>query len=530
MKIKQQTINLDMDFNVKERKKIAVFKEIEMNKRITNDLKLEFPKETSKVVQVDERINSDIPKLHLNPDSEKMRLKYPQNCLSSVVPKTSVRQSPSLILMELQQAKLYLARSTCGISDIRASILLLKSMITKEEAMLEKSRERLRLNAAKVSSLEENLRKSMTELELLKDGQSKHQKNSENISNQITKLGLEKEGFKKTTEVAKADAARLVSDTERIKIGIKAVESAETALLTEKAAMSHNHHQKDEHKLSSGVTLSLVEYSQLICKARQSDEKSKKTTQTAMARVREASQSNHNLQVMFEEAIAEVGASRKALQEARRREEAANRGKLAAEEALQRLISKQNSNICTTAKTVVESNRVMLKEVLEREDLANRGKLAIDKDLPLWIFKQKHRIRSVQNSAKFKNPSSVAIRTETKMLDVNGMSLIGAGRSRRLSIGQILSMKLMDTEEYEKEITGRTTERPRISLGQLLSQRNQLMSPTRINKNTSCTKFTSKRRKFGFICLSLILAKQNKSRKNQRQAWSLQSNCRALVM
>ncbi|XP_020588202.1 WEB family protein At2g38370-like isoform X2 [Phalaenopsis equestris] len=508
----QQTINVDTDFIAKEREKIAVLKELEINKQIANDLKLKLPKETSEFVQVADRLNSGIPKLHLNIDDE-----YLQNRACLVAPKTHARRSPNLILMELQKAKMNLASSTCGISGIRASIVLLKSMIAKEEAILEKSHESLRLNTAKVSFLEENLRKSTAELKLIEDAQSKHHKNLGITSNQITRLQLEKEGFKKIAEAAKADAARLLSEIEEIKIGIKAAEAAEAALLTEKAALSPNDSQ-NEHKLPSRITLSFEEYSELVSKARLSDEKSKKTIEIALARVRKASQSNHKLYMTVEEAIADVGASRKALKEAQKREEAANSEKLAAEEALHRWILKPKNSICAKATTEVESNRVMLKEALKREELvASRGKLAVNEDFPLWIFKQKHKISSVQNFTKFKNSTLVRRRMETRMLDVNGMSLINTGRSRRLSIGEILSIKLMDSEENEKENSERTIGRHRISLGQLLTQRNQLMSPSRNNVNNACTKFTLKKRKFGFMCLSLILANQNKSRKNQRQ-------------
>ncbi|PKU71355.1 WEB family protein [Dendrobium catenatum] len=512
MKIKQQAINLEIDFILKERENIVVLKELEMKKRIANDLKLQLPKETSKSIQVADRINSDFLKLRLNPDAEKTRPNYLQKCASSVVLTTSVRKSPSLILMELQQAKMNLARSTCGISGIRASVEQLKSMIAKEEAMLEKSRERLRLDTAKVLTLEENLKKSTAELKLIQDAQSRHHKTSEGVSKRITELGLEKEGFKMIAEVAKADAARLISGIDHMKTCIKAAEAAQVALVAEK------------------VTLSFEEYTQLICKGRQSDEKSKKTIEAAMARVREASQSNHSLHMKIEEAIAEAGASRKALKEAQKREEVANREKLAAEEALEIWLSKQKNNMNAMATTAVESNREMLKEELEREELENSGKLSGDEDLPWWTIKQKQKTRSVQNSTKFKNSNAVPHRTETRILDVNGMSLATTGRPRRLSIGQILTIKLMDTEEYEKGIGERAIERPRISLGQLLSQRHELMSPTRTNVNNACTKFSRKRKMFGFICLSLILAKQNKRGKNRRRAWSLQSNCRALVM
>ncbi|KAG0469125.1 hypothetical protein HPP92_018453 [Vanilla planifolia] len=469
IKIHQQTAKLEMELTVKERQSIATIEELETAKRIINNLNL--LKGNSKPNQVSHTSNSCIINMHLSQDAEEIRLNDFQKDAFLLPQRTIPKSSPGLMLVELQQAKMNLRRATCGISNIRVCVELLKNNIVEEQTLLEKAHQRLRLHTTKLSTLKENLTKSKMELQLIKDAQTKHEKNSAIFSSQIKDVSLEKKEFLKITEAAKVEAAKLGLDIVQTKA---AIEAAEAISLAEKEAANNN------LRACCGVTLSLKDYAQLICKVQGAEEKSKKAIETALAQLNVTRQSNLLLQTKLKKAIADAKASKKLLKVALKREDDANREKLAAEEALQRVF--------------------LLKKV-----------------------------SSTQNNTKFKKFTSTSDRTETRMLDMNGVSLITNGRLKSFSIGQILDMKL-DFEGHEKGISGRRSGRGRVTLGQILSQKPKFMSPTKAVVNKSSTKFSSHRRKFGFIGLSLLLPNQKKNNKQQLFGWILRSNCRALVL
>ncbi|XP_024032229.1 WEB family protein At2g38370-like, partial [Morus notabilis] len=87
---------------------------------------------------------------------------------------------------------------------------------------------------------------------------------------------------------------------------------------------------------STGITLTFEGYSSLVRRARDAEELSKKRVVDAMEQVDDANISNMEILKKVEEATEEVKTSRKALEEALSTVEAANKGKLAVEEALRK--------------------------------------------------------------------------------------------------------------------------------------------------------------------------------------------------
>jgi hypothetical protein len=81
-----------------------------------------------------------------------------------------------------------------------------------------------------------------------------------------------------------------------------------------------------------------------------------------------------------------------------------------------------------------------------------------------------------------------------------------------LSIGQILSMKLMGPDEYDKSVwNDKTTEATNISLGQILNRSGVLCKEDMAARK----KVKGKRKKFALNGLSVLLAKQSKSKKKR---------------
>jgi hypothetical protein len=86
-----------------------------------------------------------------------------------------------------------------------------------------------------------------------------------------------------------------------------------------------------------------------------------------------------------------------------------------------------------------------------------------------------------------------------------------------LSIGQILSRKLMMPDEFEGGmINGRGSMKRKVSLGQMLGKQNYDPSfefDRQAEKENGQKQFSPKRKKFGFGRFSLLLTKQQKKKK-----------------
>ncbi|KAL5740255.1 hypothetical protein ACOSQ2_029435 [Xanthoceras sorbifolium] len=484
-KVEEQASKLEKDLIVKEKETLEVLKELETTKLMVEELKLKLQKEASEVNVTLESNADDKDVTPVVNEAEKENHEnikdVHQNLMGGL--DTLPSSAPGLILKELKQAKLNLSRTTSDLADIRASVESLNKKLEKERVSLEKTRERLSLNSSKVSSLEEELNQTKMKLQMAKDASGSD--SSGDISRELHRLSSEAEQFKKMGETARSEVLRAISEIEQTKTRIKtaeirlvaarkmkeaarateAVALAEIKALSNSECSSGNILQKPE-----GVTLSYEEYSSLTSKARDAEELSKRRVVDAMLQVDGANVSKMEILKRVEEATEEVKTTKKALEAALNRVEAANRGKLAVEEALRN-----------------------------------------------WRSENAQKRRSVQNSTKFKTSCSSQHRRDSLMLDVNGLNLVSDESNPvlkpTLSIGQILSRKLLPPEEFEMAEKGNT--KRKVSLGQILSKQNGEMPSSRKadKENGSKQQFSGKRKKFGFARFSLLLAKQNKKKK-----------------
>lgn len=469
---------------MKERETLDVLKELESTKRIVEELKARLQKEATEVVAVPD-VTSENIKVDHSIEPVKQTPETLETHLDLVAPTSPAAPSPGLILMELQQAKVNLNRTTTDLTGIRASVESLNRKFEKEKLSLEKTRERLTSNSAKILSLEEELNRTRLKLQVTIDAEIKGHENPMDVSKELQQLSSEAEQFKKMAEAAKSEVSKTMAEIEQTKTSIRTAEirwhaakkmeeaarAAEAAALTEiKALASSENSVTGSLGKPVGVTLSFEEYTSLTRRAREADELSNKRIEAAMLQVNEAEASKRVILKQVEEASEEVKTSRKVLEEALLRVEAANRGKLAVEEALRK-----------------------------------------------WRSERGQRRRSVHSSTKFKNSYPAHHRRDSRVLDVSGANL-PADRAKNdwkppLSIGQILSRKLMLPEDSETDMFERRAEKPKVSLGQMLSKRNAAFSPQR--ETVTHKQFSAKRKRFGFVRISHLLVKQNKKKKKQ---------------
>ncbi|KAK8571449.1 hypothetical protein V6N13_047137 [Hibiscus sabdariffa] len=481
-KLEEQAEQLEKDLIAKERETLDVLKELETTKLTVEELKLKLQKEASGVNVTFEKNVDDMKEA----EKENLQVGHP-NLAGSLSPHP--QPAPSLILMELKQAKLNLSRTTNDLADIRGSVDSLNKKLEKERISLEKTRERLNQNSSKISSLEEELSQTRLKLQVAKDAEIKSgADNPLDISRELQRLSSEAEQFKKIGQAARSEVSRAISEIEQTKTRIKTTEmrlhaakkmkeaarAAEAVALAEiKTLLRKESSTGVPVQKVEGVTISFEEYNALMCKAQNAEELSAQKVVDAMVQVDEAKVSKMEILKKVEEATEEIRTSKKALEEALNRVEAANKGKLAVEEALRK-----------------------------------------------WRSEHGQKRRFVHNSTKFKNSCSSHNRKDSRLFDVNGLNLISDDPTPvlkpTLSIGQILSRKLLLPEDFENEMLAeKGAMKRKVSLGQMLGKQNGdfITDSQKAERESGHKQFSGKRKKFGFARFSLLLAKHNKKKK-----------------
>ncbi|KAL8214800.1 hypothetical protein R6Q57_004249 [Mikania cordata] len=443
-KAEEQALQLANDLVVKERETLEVLKELEATKATVEELKVKLQKESAMisltVSDQDSREGNDNNTLETQSADNSLM------CPSS---------APGLILMELKQAKLNLTRTTSDLADIRSTVEAYNKMIEKERLELEKTGIRLSSYSSKASNFKPDV----------------------DFPKEIHRLTYETDEFKRVGEVAKSEVLRAMNQIKQTKRNLKTAEirliaarkMKEAARATEALARSEMKSISKSQTLSEGegVTLTFEEYSSLKLKAQEADEALNRKVNESMVKVNESEFSKSDILNRVEEAAEEVKNSKKVLEEALSKVEAANKEKLKAEEALRKW----------------------------RSDHGQKRK------------------STVQSATKFKNASCRT--TNIRLLDVNGSHLgsniSGPVLRPTMSIGQILSRKLLLTEEY----SGKTETKKKVSLAQMLKK------PTNNGgggygggDDGDGKRRSGKRKKFGFGKISFLVAKPSKKKKH----------------
>ncbi|KAI0497301.1 hypothetical protein KFK09_020526 [Dendrobium nobile] len=442
-----------MVLNVQEQadqlEKGLFIKEPEVPKRVLDDFESQLQKEeTSEINKIPGPQSSGVK-------FRPVTLKEKENILINAV--TDRGQSSGSILDELELAKMNLSRTTCDLTKIRAFIETLYNEIESERTIQEKTPEKLSSLGTIVSFLEEDLKKTTLKLQITKEANDNLHRNPVDISREIEHLRSQTEEFRQTATAAKSEASNLTCEIEKMQAGIKTAEMRKLAAKkmeeAAKAAEAVAITRIKDIMRDKNSTLALPVEKNLMAVTNE-DSSGKKIEVPSMVDVETSNLSKLELLAKVKEAAEEVKTSRKVLEDALNRLEAANSEKLAAEGAFWRW--------------------------------------------PLYGEK----IHS--SSPKFKNY------TYSRMLEFNGFNLAShtskSGFKHALSIGEILSKKLMGLEGYEhaiREICEMPDEKDKVSLGQILNRKLELLPPLVVD-GFVCKQqpLKRKRKKFGFVGLS----------------------------
>lgn len=495
----EEAAQLEMDLILKEKETLHVLQELEMAKKIVDALKLRLQKEVPEATKmpvgnsddttiqlvpgteehcpsdIEEDVGMDAASVGANQSQENLTMITSDFEKDVGIDDSSIptNQSPRRrIPVELKQVKENLTKTTSNLADIRTSIRVLNMKIREEKLLLEKSQEKLTANAALISSLEEDHDQTATELQRAKDLESENCEDSLNILQEIKQFNSEIEQSKKTNE-----ASELASEIEHTKASIKTVElrwlaarkmeeaakAAEAMALADIKALICSNKAILDLQNTCGVTLSMEEYMALASKAQEVDRNSRKELETVMLQVDQVSMSKAELLAKVEEAMTEAKKCKKALEDA-----------------------------------------------LKRAEVANRAKLEVEDALRKWRSEHGQQSHSAHNSTKFKK--------DFMIIDPKSSSSSGP-----LSIGQILSMKLAGPESLEQHEIGsweKENEKPSVSLGQMLNKRHGVcLMSQRLDENRH---LSIKRTKLGFVGLPHLLVKQGKKNMKKRHSSSIE--------
>lgn len=442
-KVEAQAAALEKDLLAKERETLGVLRELEATKQFVEGLKLKLVKEVSECMA--------------SPESS------PLGTLS-VCP----APSPGLILMELNQAKLNLCKSTNNLAAIQASVDSLNKKMAKEKTPME-------LNPPKGEVpnpvMREKINSERAKLQLATHAESKvDPRNTPNISRQLQQFNFEADQFKKIAAAAKYEVMKAMSEIEQTKTSINMVEMRLfAARKMEEAARAVEAVASAEMKTRSsgaaeGITLSFEEYCSLTQKAQKAEELSKKRVRDAMCRINESNASELAILNKPEE---------KSQEEAMGKVEVAERRKFTADEAF-------------------------FRGRMERDEMRQL------EQNPTFKFKNSYPSYGHRDSPLIDEDESNMMKEKT----------VPVLRST-ISIGDILSRKLILQDDFVvgNHVEGRTG-RQQVSLSQMLREQSGLIfEPKKAVKEGFVHKqFFTQRKKFGFIDISLPLTKQSKKK------------------
>ncbi|CAK9160597.1 unnamed protein product [Ilex paraguariensis] len=491
-KLEEQAAQLEKDLIVKEQETLDVLKELEEAKKFVEGLKMNWMKEVSALIASPD-LSSGSPMSTPNDKSVDSRSLCPA-------------PSPGLILMELNQAKSNLNKTTIDLAVIRASVESLNKKMRKEKIVTEVSSEKRMQNSVEVLPLEENHNRARVTPHKANDAEpTSGPENSTNISTQLQQLNFEAEQIKNMTEAARYEVMKAMAEMERTKTSIHMVEmrliaakkmdeaarAVEAVALAERKALSNGKSPSEVFlQKPDGITLSIEEYSVLTQKAQKAEElsnwkKAQKAEELSNWKVVDA-----NANALHH--INGANLSKKAiLNKLEATNEEIKHSKKSLEEALD---------------NVGGTNR---RNLIPEEGFCRRGSEHVE-TRHSGYSPAKFKFRNSHSSHGHRG-SQAPQGEECDLIKDKSMPVFRS----TFSIGDILSRKLILRDDI---VMGRHiddhTERRGVSLSQMLREQSSLiLNPPKTMRDENVDKeHLAQRKRFGFIHVSFPTTKQSKKK------------------
>ena len=485
--MEEQAAELEKDLIVKELETLDVLEELGATKRIVEDLKQKLQKEALKClvtpdVNAYEQVGTPVIK-EMNKESYGNIVNNQEQIVQSPSP-CSMSSSPDVILMELKQAKINLGRTINELGIIQSSVESLNKKMKKEKMFLERTREKLASKFAAVSAQERA--QEQTRLE----PPSSHVETSrtfDNPANVLRNCNADSEQRDRMVETRGPEVSRPLPVCEEHGFSIKTAEMRwlaakkmeEAARAAEAIALAEMNALSIADRSSAfalpepeNATFAVPERSPLNPKAQIPEESTLKKIVDSKFQIDETNISKLTILKTLQEATEEVLHSKQILTDALNRVETANRKQHAAEEALRRWIPENNLK-GQAVYTPTNCNKF------------NQAGNYHDPPLP-----------EVMRSTIANHDPKPVLRPTISMRDVLSRKQVPEGYATR-----------KEMEEH--------TERQKVALSQMLrALREDLTLPAKVEKDhgSDQKQFVPQRKRFGFIQISLPLAKPSKRR------------------
>ncbi|KAM1069715.1 hypothetical protein EV1_001505 [Malus domestica] len=488
-KVEEQAAELEKNLIVKELETLDVLEELSTTKRIVEELKRQLQKEALKCLTVlppDFHCEEHISSSPAIKEMDKESYRTPGNNHEHMMGNSSpYPNSPDLILMELKQAKLNLGKTISDLGVIQSSVECLNKKMRSEKVLLEKTQERLTLQFAGVSSLEEDMNNIEVKEQIGDDAETDTKSGFDNSAF----VSREHMQFRNIPETVNFEASGAMSRNEHATNIMKTAEmrwiaakkmeeaarAAEAVALAEIKALtsggsSSGYVLPEPEKMSFS---SQMKYP-LNSKAQEAKGLFKKKLVDAMRQIDEAHTSKLAILRKLKEATEEVKHSKQFLEEALNKVELANRKQLAAEEALQSWGTEHDLKGQAAAYNIRDLNNFQSPDYSLNSQMNGMNKSALLNDGPKPV-----------------------LRSTCSMRDV-------------LSRKQVLPEDVVAT----KEIDHGQTETHRGALIEMLhALRKDVTFPSKVEKDGNDQKpVLAHRKKFGFIQISLPLSKPSKKK------------------
>lgn len=476
-KVEEQAAELEKDLIVKELETLDVLEELGATKRIVEDLKQQLQKEASKL--------SSTPDLHSyeqvgTPVIKEMNKESNGNRVNN---EEQILQSPDMILMELKQAKVNLGNTMNELEAIQLSVESLNKKMKKEKAYLERTREKLASKFAAMSAQE----KAQEEARLNSPPSSPVEFTFDIPSN-VRNFNCDSEQNNGMVETRRSVVSKPLSLYEEHGFSVK---TAEMRWLAAK---------KMEEAAKAAEAIALAEIKALSGVERSYEFALPEPRKVTFALAENSPLNPGAMMIPEEFSLKKVIDSKFQMDET-------DISKLTILKKLEE-----------ASEEILHSKQV-LNDALNRIEIANRKQHAAKEALRKWIPEVDLKEKPVYNSFNFNKFNQAGIRHDSSLPDVTRPTISNNNPKRvsrpTTSMRDVLSRKQVPEGYAARKEMEEHTERRKVALSQMLQalREDLTLSPEPEKDHGSDQKqTTTPRKKFGFIHISLPMARTSKKR------------------
>ncbi|KAG1366627.1 Protein WEAK CHLOROPLAST MOVEMENT UNDER BLUE LIGHT 1 [Cocos nucifera] len=327
-------------------------------------------------------------KAKLSQESESIKEENPADeAGETMTTLTSITAKLARTKSELEEVKANIEKAKDEVSCLRVAASSLKCELERETRALTTMRQREGLASMSVFSLEAELNRTNTELELISMKEKEAQEKMMDVPKMLQQATQEADQAKSIAHLARQEQTHAKEEAEQAKAGASimeirlhaALKEIEAAKASEKLALlavkaleaSEQAAGLETNDSPCGVSLPLDEYYSLSKKASEAEELANKQVISAIKQIKSAKESESRCLKMLEEANRKIEEKKKALRDAMEKAEKAKEWKLGVEQELRKWRSEHEEQPNASDGAPDLANFSYFKETGESNSLVN---------------------------------------------------------------------------------------------------------------------------------------------------------------